>query len=384
MNQTWLKPRTDGQPGNGTQADPFNGSTPDMLDSRLDRMPPHAVVNFLPGEYRSRGRNNITGGWQPKRGQKLIGEGAESVLKLVEAQEEGSPHVLIGSEYNAQCDGLEISNLTLDCLIDAQPGVVAAGGIAVYGSHVKIERVQVENWGSRTDRFEGFAVAANGGHPDYGSACGNLIIQCRAVKATRNMSAAGATAFAVFGADELRWAHRAPVIRECFVSGRGSRLVRAFTITGSIDGLVEESSAEQCQFGYYADSSFNHGITIRKNWFHDCEIGVGWNYGDRQPGIIEPRVAILENLFGITPAGDSARVGISLTGTKQDGPSTFEHAAIRRNRIYPVASPDGLAGVSIFRAAHVELEYNLIELPVNRILLNTVKSHRVVDQYVEL
>lgn len=383
MSEVWIS--SNGVIGNGTQSSPFDGSNPDRLDPVLRSLPPGSVIHWLPGEFLTRGCGDPENSWLFKRGWKFLCSGIDSsVIKLVDA-DLPKAYVVVGSNYDGQCDYGEIRDVTLDANLLGQPGKCAAGGWNIYGSHILIERVKVKRWGTLLEATEGFAGGTSGGHPDFGSGEGNVVQNCFAVEGCPENTDAGGTAFVIFGADEKQFSHRAPTIRQCFVSGAGSRRIRGYTITGGIDGVIDDCVAQRCQFGYYADTSMNYGLTVKNCRFHDVEIGIYWNYLDRiESRAIEPRLDVIGNSIGVSKFTTDSRVGINLTGTRATGSLTFGRVKIHGNNIYPVGSPDGLAGISISRAGFVDLDRNVIELPENRIKLTHVQAHRIMDQYVEL
>lgn len=172
--------RSDGRAGSGTPDDPYNGSTADLLDGLLrdlNRISKNMTIRFGPGIFQTRGGagpEHISPdvvGWLPQSGQKFIGSGiSQTYLQLakVKMQEsEDSPPVvfgqgipIVGTGSQANIDGFEISDMTLDCnasrLRDANgnPLLVAPYGIAfnLVGS-VALRRVRVINVNGHTPTY---------------------------------------------------------------------------------------------------------------------------------------------------------------------------------------------------------------------------------------
>lgn len=72
-----LIPKADGTAGDGTQGDPYDGSTPDRFDAAMRAAPANAKINLGPGTFPTRGGTagdfDLSGviGWTPKPGQKF-------------------------------------------------------------------------------------------------------------------------------------------------------------------------------------------------------------------------------------------------------------------------------------------------------------------------
>lgn len=382
MSEVWISPRKVTEGGIGSQAAPFNGSTPEKLDPVLRSLPPGTVIHWLPGDYLTWGYGDPQRSWKFKPGWRFIGSGITCTeLRIVDAVLPGTRYSVIGSDYDGRCDFGEVRDMTLDCDVSGQPGEVCVGGVGIHGSHILVERVRIKRWGTRNG-LEAFAAGVSGGHANTGPAEGNVVQDSFAAGPISGMSEIGGTAFVIFGGDEKKFAHHAPAIRRCWVDGTGAtKRVRAFGITGAINGLVDGCVARNCSIGYYSDTSFNYGLTIKGCRIHDCDIPIMFNYRDRlETRLIEPSVDILDNQLGISEAGVGARVGISLNGALE-GHNSFGHVRAIGNRIYPVGESAGLAGISISKADLVELDNQIEGTIENRILLLGVKRMvRIVDQ----
>src|SRR6266513_2037470 len=83
----WITIRTDGNKGTGTECDPYDGSSQTALDNLLNSFPPNTTVHLGSGTFQTQGfASGVSGGWQPKSGQRIVGAGFEdTILKLVNA-----------------------------------------------------------------------------------------------------------------------------------------------------------------------------------------------------------------------------------------------------------------------------------------------------------
>jgi len=104
-------------------------------------------------------------GWQPKTGQKIVGAGVEvTTLQLVGADQEDYHYHAVGMAIEptgntaiAPLQSFEISDLTIDCNADNQPGrptpgyaPVACGAVRILGAQSCIRRVKAINFGTKS------------------------------------------------------------------------------------------------------------------------------------------------------------------------------------------------------------------------------------------
>lgn len=175
--EAYITIRNDGVIGSGTPDDPYNGSTPDLLDDLLndvEKIAANMTIRFGPGIFRTRGGHGsshaINIGWLPQSGQKFIGSGMyQTVLQLSD-----TAYDTLGNEVPGEkipifgnnlpiLDGLEVSDMTLDCNLSrlpvpsSPPGIkhppIAVIGAELYGNHIAFRRVRVINWGTFTPGY---------------------------------------------------------------------------------------------------------------------------------------------------------------------------------------------------------------------------------------
>ncbi len=174
--------RSDGNAGSGTPDDPYNGSTVELLDGLLSdftRISKNMTIRFGPGVFQTRGGAGPLHdtqppegvvGWLPQSGQKFIGSGIhQTILQLAKVKMQKKPIVgtvfgqgipIIGTGSLGDIEGIEISDMTLDCNAsrlrdaDGNPLLVAPYGIAFnLVSSVALRRVRVINVNGHTPTY---------------------------------------------------------------------------------------------------------------------------------------------------------------------------------------------------------------------------------------
>jgi hypothetical protein len=167
--------RRDGVQGAGTSQDPYNGSTPEHLDTILANetlVPANTVVRFGPGIFLTRGFSlNVAPGtiiWRIRGGQQLRGAGlGQTTLQLVDYSpyDEEDPAnfwaSVVGTE--AEVADVEISDMTLDANLSRQPKTegkrIRTQCIQLLNAaNVRVRRVRCVNWGTNTQGLEGFPI----------------------------------------------------------------------------------------------------------------------------------------------------------------------------------------------------------------------------------
>jgi hypothetical protein len=188
--QITIAARTDGLPGTGTAADPFDGSTAEKFDAILRGYAKANTTNlevilsgslFLTGGCGTYGtwggpvNRASTGGWGYCDNWYIHGLG-ENITTL-RAVDSGIPntHVIAAwidkTKFDNGSDpgsvikqgGLHVSDLTIDCNLQAQTsGTFGMGcnaeAIVGTGSRIKIENVHLINWGSTIVGAECFVI----------------------------------------------------------------------------------------------------------------------------------------------------------------------------------------------------------------------------------
>jgi len=209
----WVAVRSDGLPdpsssvdpimGDGSAANPFDGSTPAKFDHIFRYLVGSGLTIRLGiGVFRTWGgdANSHAGSWVPKSGQRIVGSGVhQTILRLIirsAGSWEDQGYTVIGADQDISLDNFEISDLTLDANVHRQPlrtdadatrpKIVCAGLQFLKAKNTRIRRVRFINFGTQTPEkvlntpnpytHECFALTLGGGK--YGEGQNNLIEDC--------------------------------------------------------------------------------------------------------------------------------------------------------------------------------------------------------------
>lgn len=140
IGEVWLSPRSDGQVGDGSQANPFNASTQTRLDAVIAVLGKHPIIiHFLPGTYFTNGIPMYSG-WQ------IVGSGID--VTTINYAGGGRADYGIISGWRIGDDkaiNMSVSNLTVDAKgVDGSNDVRA--GVVLRGSDNNIiDSVRVTN-----------------------------------------------------------------------------------------------------------------------------------------------------------------------------------------------------------------------------------------------
>jgi hypothetical protein len=233
--------------GTGTVGDPFRVSTAAAFDSLMQSFPPYTTVHLGPGEFLTNGHaDGISGGWQPKRGQRIVGSGIDvTTLKLVPGASANKLYAAIGADDTALLDEFEVSDMTIDCDLDSQAAAVAAGAIKVYGSHIRLRRIRVINFGTRTTAQPGLALATAGAFPENPEPFDCVVEDCVVDQPFPNSvreSTGIVLASGERAADGQAGFHRGCVVRNCVIdsSAVGSQVaIDKIEITNAVSRTAQ-------------------------------------------------------------------------------------------------------------------------------------------------
>jgi hypothetical protein len=217
-----LPAAAEGNPSAATLSFPFDYVMKNLVEG-------NSIIHLGPGVFETRGFNYATAaiGWQAKSGQRILGSGiGATTLRLVQRPEDpGLAGVIVAGEFQ---HGFEVADLTIDCNMGGQPvppgkafAELACGAVAAGGSHVRLRRLRVINFGTQTSGAECFVLTASAAHPNDPEDVDCVIEDCIVEQPALN-NLRETTCLQLGGGerpdDGVMAYHRACVIRNCFVN----------------------------------------------------------------------------------------------------------------------------------------------------------------------
>jgi len=200
-----------------------------LLDKVLSNLRPYTRVNLGPSPrdgamkaipFQTRGyAPQGVGSWQPKSGQKIVGAGIDvTTVQLVGAGVFNINNNLVEQHFHAigmpvipmpgansaisPLEGLEISNLTIDCNLDNQPlrgqdtfTPTCCGAVRILGNRCRVQNVKTINWGTKSLKQGCFVISmigasgaptSAGTQPIITETAENTIEECVAIQPAQN------------------------------------------------------------------------------------------------------------------------------------------------------------------------------------------------------
>lgn len=392
QRQAFVAARSD--PGTGTATDPYNVTGPDKFAEVMQAIPEYSEVNVLPGVYETYGYSFAIPerSFKVKTGWKLRGCGREStVLKLVDVQNTPDQrYFLLRNHWEDFASFSEVSDVTLDMNFGAQPydgGMMSA--CHLNGSHVRIKRVRVSNFGNKGQAHENFLLGVAGGFAGR-PVCDSIIEDCIIEDPFWIAGdSAGCLPIQLFGSDQPTYK---AVVRNCYINGQyPDRTISAYNpiggpmkfkpgragmgAIGSGNGyqfVYRDNTVLNCLNGVYLDTGAGKDYIVRGNTFFNVLCGVGLHYPNAD--CTWDRVVIEDNDIALVKVGKAEPPGTEPSGiylgahTPGNGPSRVQEAIIRNNRIQLVdRDMDPLnrafAAISLDYVKQAVIEDNTIRLP---------------------
>jgi hypothetical protein len=321
----WIGLRTDGQPGEGTLASPFNGSE-DAFDAKLRELcltnaVTHLVIHLLPGTYHTRGYPV----WFPRSGWKIQGAGMhQTTIKLIAGT--NAPLFVISPFHLVAADGVEVCDLTVDCAYSPTNWNFATA-IYLWGSYNAIRRVRAINAYGPYPDIENFTLGISIGPGPRSEA--NVIEDCE----VSSFHGGYVTAISMGGGYELyntksiQGALRRNRVLDLY-NPDSPHAMAAYGFSGG-EGLVEGNLAVRCGLGFYIDTGRDRNLILRNNLFLGCKGGGIFLMGRRVDTVV------IENNFIELDTDAGPVTGIALSDG--NGSSQFAHVQIRHNVVRPLA-----------------------------------------------
>jgi hypothetical protein len=353
----WIAYRTDGIAGSGTASDPYNGSTWERFDAVLRSVPEDSILRLGPSPRDAEGdpvpfltRGYYDGapadyGWQPKRGQNIIGSGIDvTVLRLTGAQQTGGHYFAIGHPLATDLDHpgtqvnlCEISDLTIDCNLDGQPTDVACGAVRLKGHHARIRRVKAIQWGSRTSA-RGYVlsvITADAQAPER--EISDIGIQESTVVDPAPGSTGGAVLLHAGGNPAGPGSEDAfgevPFIRHCIAEGDAAHLDRddrGLSMSACLGGVVEGNSVRDVRIGGPMEEQWGtRSVVVRHNRFRNVLVGPYWKLHGGAALRLEQGL-IAQNLIDLAPSPDGVQQPVAILFSNE-GPNVVGNLMIRGN-----------------------------------------------------
>jgi len=345
----WFSIRADGQPGDGTVLNPFNGSG-NRFDVKMHERSvlnpvTNIVIHLLPGVYETQG----TLVWNPRSGWRILGAGIDKTfVKLVNVS--NNVWGVIAQPSNVFESNTEVSDLTVDCNYSAtNPSTASA--VQLIGQRHTIRRVKAINAFGRLPDSETFILTIGNAGQDSD---GNLIEECEVSSFKGTYCSAIAFGGPVGGTKTIGGIVRGNRVYDLH-GGHARSTAIAFACGATGGALFENNVAYRCDIAVNNDTGKSLNVIFRGNQFYACRTrGIGLVGDDLENYIIE------DNLIEIDPIRADWGIVIS-DGSGNDRVRNFK---IRNNVIRPLSGLVGFAGgLGIFavRAEGFSITGNRVE-----------------------
>ncbi len=317
----WIAVRTDGLPGSGTQADPYDGSTPAKFDALMRNY--YWTYNLGvhltgPGPFRTYANHN----WAARQGWVISGDGMYATTLQMAGSVAGMHYgvTCISSDPNIATDNVTIRDLTIDCNWDALSITADIGkngeknvktqAIVLWGSNNLIDHVRsINSYGSWANLQEQFAIALVG--PRNGDGTNNVIQFCRAEQPYGNYG----NPFSLSG-----WTDTSPSylitnskVVSCTAVGVNNGLATGFT-SGGVNFanvkncIIDSNTFIDCFGAAYSDTGSCDGLQITNN-----VVTRGWGgVGLGSKTLPKQNIKISGNSFSIQNRNIGANCGITV------------------------------------------------------------------------
>jgi hypothetical protein len=295
-DEVWISPvGTDGT-GSGTAGDPYVrttavsfdaliGLTTDLGRTGVDSpvvspIPPNSTIHLMAGTFLSYGYINPLAHW------KIRGAGVD--VTFIQQQ----PWMYNQSQFtngwlcpmfgsaNSTEDGVEISDMTIDCNLQAATSFPAGySAVSLSGAEDRLTRLKAINWGSTSTIGGECFIFVIGGDPSR-TTTNAVIDDCEIGAPAPVTFHNGADGFAIFGGDQYL-IDNAEIIN-CVVSGIttgtgiGQPAYFAATTAVGIDGLKIAGNriVNTDGTGFYSSCGSLYNCTVENNLFINVDYGV--------------------------------------------------------------------------------------------------------------
>lgn len=223
-DEVWISPVGTDNTGSGTAADPYVCSSQSSFDALMDgsTIPTNSIIHLMAGTFLTQGQIEVKSAW------KVRGAGIDvtivRIVPLSSAPAGGYVHAFGGpawyyntTGFGGVGDGVEVSDMTIDCNLQNQAISTACGAVFLQGANTKISRVKAINWGSTSSGTENFIFDISAGWLNPMAITNCLIEDCIVEQPAQVTLQQGSDGF-VIGGD---------------VSAAGSSPTNSFSVAGS-------------------------------------------------------------------------------------------------------------------------------------------------------
>jgi hypothetical protein len=305
VNEVWIAKRTDGRPGTGAMADPFDGSTQVKFDTVMAWIPAYTRIHLGPGTFRTA----ATHSWLVKPGWVVEGAGMDTTTIQVAGPISGVTKIsCFSSPSYSSTDRVILRRFTVDCnwaelSATATPGAggvanASVGAVYIFGSNNLVEDVKsINTYGSLANLNESFAIG--------------LAASVAASAATGNMTGLAAPAAANAASGNI--------IRFCHAESPKGDYSAPFALHGCTNSSAYGNQAigrnDGVTDGFNAGGVSGIGLTncqIYNNTFTDC---AGAFYSDTGSfdNVKVFNNTVVRGWLGVTFASDLSKSNIEIT-----------------------------------------------------------------------
>lgn len=260
----FFAPRATATTGSGTKDSPWAA---ELFESKMIALGSNAIAHLDAGTYPVRGTNGnaydatTNPGWQIQN--HVYGQRGAVIQLQNPVNPTNNQLKVVHNPTSLPLDGIEVEGITIDCNASAFSGSMSAckfEGLVLYGRNLKVRRVKViKHLGVLSGGNEAWAAAIF--QPPAGNQTGNhtpsAFIDCEASGPLGDYT----NGFTIGG--EIATNPMAGQILGCRCYDHTAGY--AFGIGNVRQGLIADSTAVNCQQGFYDDASGGYGLDFLRN-----------------------------------------------------------------------------------------------------------------------
>lgn len=363
----WIAVRTDGQPGTGTQADPYDGSTPEKFDALMQGFATTQDLGIhLTGTDPF--PTYATHSWFVRSGWVISGDGMDTTTVKMVGNVAGIHHGIscFVSDPSRVTDNVTIKDMTIDCnwaelSLTADPANgeynIKTGAVALWGSNNLVDHVRgINGYGSLANLQEQFLFYL--ARPGSGDGTNDVIQSCRAEQPQGNYATPFSLAGSIDSPPDNHFLRNSRVVG-CTAIGVTSDLPIGFTsgvgFGNAKNCRIDGNTFIDCLGAAYIDVGSCEGVSITNNTVVRGWMGVGL----RNWASPKRKIEISGNTIGIRPR---AGLGVGIFVSPEQ-PTT--DLAIRDNTITceSVSGTPQFWGIAVESVNTALISNNVISLP---------------------